>query len=143
AARAIGSRTPATRTLTGSPPSLVADSRIEPRVEEVHDQVDEDETQCDDQHAALHQWKVTREDALHHQRADTRPGEDRLGEHRADQEVAGLHADDGDDRDERILQPVAQHDGALRSEEHTSELQSPCNLVCRLLLEKKKTTTIT
>src|SRR2546426_2978203 len=30
----------------------------------------------------------------------------------------------------------------LRSEEHTSELQSPCNLVCRLLLEKKKKTTI-
>src|SRR2546426_7280020 len=28
---------------------------------------------------------------------------------------------------------------AKRSEEHTSELQSPCNLVCRLLLEKKKT----
>src|SRR5256885_11525750 len=28
---------------------------------------------------------------------------------------------------------------AVRSEEHTSELQSPCNLVCRLLLEKKKT----
>src|SRR5256885_7254414 len=27
-----------------------------------------------------------------------------------------------------------------RSEEHTSELQSPCNLVCRLLLEKKNTT---
>src|SRR2546426_2789486 len=27
-----------------------------------------------------------------------------------------------------------------RSEEHTSELQSPCNLVCRLLLEKKKKT---
>src|SRR5256885_5463345 len=29
-------------------------------------------------------------------------------------------------------------DDVLRSEEHTSELQSPCNLVCRLLLEKKK-----
>src|SRR5256885_3049069 len=29
-------------------------------------------------------------------------------------------------------------DKAARSEEHTSELQSPCNLVCRLLLEKKK-----
>src|SRR2546426_4142500 len=28
--------------------------------------------------------------------------------------------------------------GEIRSEEHTSELQSPCNLVCRLLLEKKK-----
>src|SRR5256885_2991720 len=30
-----------------------------------------------------------------------------------------------------------------RSEEHTSELQSPCNLVCRLLLAKKKTSTTT
>src|SRR2546426_8533514 len=33
---------------------------------------------------------------------------------------------------------VALARGAARSEEHTSELQSPCNLVCRLLLEKKK-----
>src|SRR5205807_4360322 len=31
-----------------------------------------------------------------------------------------------------VVPPIA------RSEEHTSELQSPCNLVCRLLLEKKK-----
>src|SRR5205807_9005748 len=31
-----------------------------------------------------------------------------------------------------------ESDRAHRSEEHTSELQSPCNLVCRLLLEKKK-----
>src|SRR2546426_7516745 len=30
------------------------------------------------------------------------------------------------------------HGPIFRSEEHTSELQSPCNLVCRLLLEKKK-----
>src|SRR2546426_8120162 len=33
--------------------------------------------------------------------------------------------------------------GLRRSEEHTSELQSPCNLVCRLLLEKKKKKTVT
>src|SRR5256885_13327796 len=32
----------------------------------------------------------------------------------------------------------AAHPLVGRSEEHTSELQSPCNLVCRLLLEKKK-----
>src|SRR5205807_9267988 len=32
--------------------------------------------------------------------------------------------------------------GGIRSEEHTSELQSPCNIVCRLLLEKKKYKTI-
>src|SRR5256885_11132733 len=32
--------------------------------------------------------------------------------------------------------PYKTHIGATRSEEHTSELQSPCNLVCRLLLDK-------
>src|SRR2546426_3826908 len=36
-----------------------------------------------------------------------------------------------------VVRPVLGEAG-LRSEEHTSELQSPCNLVCRLLLEKKK-----
>src|SRR3989454_9342706 len=35
---------------------------------------------------------------------------------------------------------VAEVADEQRSEEHTSELQSPCNLVCRLLLEKKKNT---
>src|SRR5256885_7541535 len=33
---------------------------------------------------------------------------------------------------------IASYGVDSRSEEHTSELQSPCNLVCRLLLEKKK-----
>src|ERR1022692_4219896 len=37
----------------------------------------------------------------------------------------------------RPRRPAVQ-DTRHRSEEHTSELQSPCNLVCRLLLEKKK-----
>src|SRR5256885_15785907 len=40
---------------------------------------------------------------------------------------------DGARRREARIQAVGR-----RSEEHTSELQSPCNLVCRLLLEKKK-----
>src|SRR5256885_4247089 len=45
----------------------------------------------------------------------------------------------------RRLATVSIHSAARqiqhhRSEEHTSELQSPCNLVCRLLLEKKKKT---
>src|SRR5205807_8084023 len=47
------------------------------------------------------------------------------------------------DRDSRALSPG--HGGREtkhRSEEHTSELQSPCNLVCRLLLEKKKQTSL-
>src|SRR5256885_9175841 len=37
-----------------------------------------------------------------------------------------------------LLGGLQQLVDAYRSEEHTSELQSPCNLVCRLLLEKKK-----
>src|SRR2546427_6435946 len=38
----------------------------------------------------------------------------------------------------RKLWRLAEAEAALRSEEHTSELQSQSNLVCRLLLEKKK-----
>src|SRR5256885_9605629 len=43
--------------------------------------------------------------------------------------------------DQSFIQDL-DHDSNDRSEEHTSELQSPCNLVCRLLLEKKKTPSI-
>src|SRR2546430_12521013 len=66
-------------------------------------------------------------------------------DHRADQEDGA-----GDEADERIGEPREGHHrhadderrGDRRSEEHTSELQSQSNLVCRLLLEKKKTTTL-
>src|SRR5256885_4281609 len=37
-----------------------------------------------------------------------------------------------------VSHAVGEDAATPRSEEHTSELQSPCNLVCRLLLEKKK-----
>src|SRR2546426_9131686 len=37
-----------------------------------------------------------------------------------------------------LVDPLEPPHIQVRSEEHTSELQSPCNLVCRLLLEKKK-----
>src|SRR2546426_4836836 len=40
--------------------------------------------------------------------------------------------------DEHTGEAQARNPEEDRSEEHTSELQSPCNLVCRLLLEKKK-----
>src|SRR2546426_2027353 len=47
----------------------------------------------------------------------------------------------GRDEDVQLVGPAGVDAGEARerrSEEHTSELQSPCNLVCRLLLEKKK-----
>src|SRR5260370_25688880 len=47
--------------------------------------------------------------------------------------IGGDHARGGDD-----FRPVAFKPRSMRSEEHTSELQSHLNLVCRLLLEKKK-----
>src|SRR5256885_12280113 len=56
------------------------------------------------------------------------------------------HAVDGGQRTGVAVQRLPHGPGragarAGRSEEHTSELQSPCNLVCRLLLEKKKKNT--
>src|SRR3712207_6947771 len=75
---------------------------------------------------------------------------------RADDDVTGERVRDlqGDQRDgvadQRVRGGVGgegrgeqQHRGRARSEEHTSELQSRQYLVCRLLLEKKKTTIAT
>src|ERR1039457_920221 len=59
----------------------------------------------------------------------------------APREVRGRIGHGGDRRsgraDRRRLHPEPPSRALYRSEEHTSELQSPCNLVCRLLLEKK------
>src|ERR1039457_4830549 len=47
-------------------------------------------------------------------------------------ECASMYRADGPE----AMRPVGETEFVNRSEEHTSELQSPCNLVCRLLLEK-------
>src|SRR2546430_11576415 len=53
-----------------------------------------------------------------------------------------LECEDHTERTRAFSQCIAEYKGgARRSEEHTSELQSQSNLVCRLLLEKKKTIT--
>src|SRR5438876_6657802 len=56
---------------------------------------------------------------------------------REDEATAGLAARD------RLALPEMHAQSESRSEEHTSELQSPVHLVCRLLLEKKKQTPTT
>src|SRR2546426_6571163 len=77
--------------------------------------------------------------------------------HRSPKAIRSLRVDRApDDREERLLQGHGPDGGGQvfaqrdvhdlvdpRSEEHTSELQSPCNLVCRLLLEKKKNKIVT
>src|SRR2546426_11053691 len=55
------------------------------------------------------------------------------GQQGPDLKLVDLLADRG-----QVVQGLLAGRLVLRSEEHTSELQSPCNLVCRLLLEKKK-----
>src|SRR3712207_7758531 len=64
-----------------------------------------------------------------------------VGDRHQVQDGVGRPAQRHDDGD-RVLEGLAGHDlargDALRSEEHTSELQSRQYLVCRLLLEKKK-----
>src|SRR2546426_6931507 len=56
--------------------------------------------------------------------------------HRAARDVRRARVGGG--RGQRHLRRAGAPAHPERSEEHTSELQSPCNLVCRLLLEKKK-----
>src|SRR2546426_8744985 len=66
-----------------------------------------------------------------------------LGHYVDDLELAGMHYAG------LVRSPYAHarirliNTSKARSEEHTSELQSPCNLVCRLLLQKKKKKEIT
>src|SRR6266566_1139674 len=64
-------------------------------------------------------------------------GDERLTKVPADLDLKPYRDEHDDDLVKRMLASVARGQGP-RSEEHTSELQSPCNLVCRLLLEKKK-----
>src|SRR5205807_5213637 len=52
--------------------------------------------------------------------------------------IVHVHERRPSDRPQRLRDRGRRQRDAPRSEEHTSELQSPCNLVCRLLLEKKK-----
>src|SRR2546426_8914089 len=52
--------------------------------------------------------------------------------------AAGIAVHPDATREDQRLGLRSPTPGLDRSEEHTSELQSPCNLVCRLLLEKKK-----
>src|SRR3712207_7494698 len=66
-------------------------------------------------------------EAVRHERPPQHPGAEQHVRVRADHDVGA-----------RVGEP-AREDGLPRSEEHTSELQSRQYLVCRLLLEKKKT----
>src|SRR5690348_18146237 len=74
--------------------------------------------------------------APHHGRAGEQAYELRTGQSERVRQRTRRHA-----RVRRIVAMVGADDNARRSEEHTSELQSPVHIVCRLRLEKKKFST--
>src|SRR5438477_1526819 len=87
-----------------------------------------------DSHGVLHSFPTRRSSDLE------RPGRTppRRAPRGGDPPPADRRRDAADERPRAGPAPRAQAPGGARSEEHTSELQSHVNLVCRLLLEKKK-----
>src|SRR5688500_19592393 len=74
------------------------------------------------------------------------PLHERVDQHRAvalGEEAQRLGVVEGQDAHVEQAHVLQQRPLEVRSEEHTSELQSPCNLVCRLLPEKKKQSKLT
>src|SRR5207253_9588253 len=85
---------------------------------------------------------ICRVDALRrlHRAGEGDAGDARIGdERRADGLTVADHGNRGVGRDAGLPQDLDRAHADARSEEHTSELQSRGHLVCRLLLEKKKT----
>src|SRR3989454_1544278 len=71
------------------------------------------------------------------------PSLPQLSKNLGDLAYRGSRYDEAWDAYSRAVELAPDLGDDVRSEEHTSELQSPCNLVCRLLLEKKKNNTHT
>src|SRR2546426_8156902 len=86
-------------------------------------------------YTTLFRSRSARRDRAGHEVAEARP----RGRRRCGRRPRGGRAAPDWAAAARPPRDAARH----RSEEHTSELQSPCNLVCRLLLEKKKKITDT
>src|SRR5262245_56620516 len=91
-----------------------SDSGIDVSIGDVDQDVDQHVGGGDEQHGALHEREVLREDAADDEAAETGPAEDGLDDDRAGQEIAKLQAEDRDHRNERVLQGVAHHDAPPR-----------------------------
>src|SRR5216683_8184083 len=90
--------------------SRIRDPWIQDGVQQVHDQVDQNEADGDDQHGALYDWIVAAINAVQQESADAGQGEHLLDDHGATEQVTDLQSTQGDDRDERVLQGVTQDD---------------------------------
>src|SRR3989440_2911851 len=84
----------------------IADPRVQHRVEQVDDEVGEEEDQYQDADERHHGRAVVRPYRLGQREADTRHVEDVLDDHRAGHQAAQFHAEERDDRDQRVAQHV-------------------------------------
>src|SRR4051794_223274 len=82
------------------------DARIQPGVGDIDDDVDEQITNGCHQDRSLDQWKIAPFDCVDGELPDSLPGEDGFSDHRAAQQRAELQANDGNDRNQRVAQPV-------------------------------------
>ena len=92
--------------------SFEPDARVDDRIGDVGEQVHADIDDGNEQHDGLHDQEVARRDRLDGELADAGPGEHGLHDDGAGEQVADLECRDGDDRNGRIAQHVAQHRGA-------------------------------
>src|SRR5499426_881383 len=93
--------------------SAVADTRVEPRVGQVDQQVDDDEPEGDEEDQRLHHWIVAVGDRVDHEPADAVQGEHGLGDHGPADKERELCPDERDDREHRVLERVPDDDRAL------------------------------
>src|SRR6266849_3907815 len=90
--------------------SAQPDARVDDRIQGVHDQVDDDEHDGEEEDAALQDRVVAVEDRILEPAADAGPREHRLRQHRSRQQEAGLQADDRRDRQQGVSQHVPRVD---------------------------------
>src|SRR5947207_3733209 len=93
--------------------ALPAQARIDDEVEKVDGQVDQHEQQADQHQVGCHHRNVRELHRLDEELADARPGEHRLGDQGEGDQGAELQASDGDDRNQGVLEGMAEVDGAV------------------------------
>src|SRR5216684_8832325 len=103
----------AAHTMTGAG-SAISDPRIDPAIEEIHEQVAQDEADGDEQDHALHERIVAREDGVHHQAPHAGEGEDVLGDDGAADQGAELEAEHRDHGNQSVFQHVTTDHPPLR-----------------------------
>src|SRR5579864_6691739 len=91
----------------------IAHLRIQPEIGQVDEKVHRHVEERRDEHADHHDGKIPAQQGVQDVPAQSRPGEDRLGNDRPPQQLAGVQSEHGDDGDRRVFQHVADEHSRL------------------------------